>query len=87
MAPLNKKIKETILDHYYTLGFPGSFGSLKKFRIALKEQAGIDISSPALRRLMKNNLFYQTHLVKPKKFPTRKVYSRGVGKMSEITGK
>lgn len=81
MPPITKKTQADILKYYFTLGFPGSFQSIKKFHSALKDDAGIQIGLPALRKLMRKNLYYDSNIKKPKKFPTRKVYSQGVGKL------
>ena len=75
---VSAKQAKLILKKYYTPRFPGSFQGVKPFREALKSNLGIEISHEALRRLLKSSPPYQVHLKKPKKFPTRSTYSRGV---------
>ena len=76
---LDKATKKVILDKYFSLEFPASYSSLFKFRKSLKQNLGIDVTVKELRTLMKNNLFYQTNVKKPKSFLKRKNYSAGVG--------
>ena len=74
---VKEALRKKILKNYYTLKFPGSFQGVSVFRKSLKQNLGIDISHSALRRILKSSLPYQVNIVKPKKFQTRKLYSRG----------
>lgn len=68
-----------VLKSYFNPSFPGSFSAINKFRAGLKEKLDIDLSYREVRNILKRNLWYQTSVVKVKRFPTRKVYSQGVG--------
>ncbi len=72
------QLRKKILSKYYNLKFPGSFQGVSVFQKALKKNLGINISHSALRRILKSSLPYQTNVVKPNKFKTRSLYSRGV---------
>ena len=74
---VKETLKKKILKKYYSLKFPGSYQGIAVFRKSLKDNANIDISHSALRRILKSSLPYQVNIVKPKKFKTRKLYSRG----------
>ena len=50
-----------------------------KFRAGLKAKLGLDVSLKLLKAVLRRNLYYQTAVIKPKKFKTRHVYSPGVG--------
>ena len=78
MAP-TKAQEKAILRAYFDPKFPASYQGVEPFRESLLRNKNIDISRPHLRRLLKSNLYFQTNIIKPKKFPTRKFYSRGVG--------
>ena len=75
---VSKKLREKILKLYYNLKFPGSYQGIKTFKESLKDNANINISHSALRKLLKSSLPYQVNIVKPKKFPKRANYSQGV---------
>ena len=75
---ISGKIRKKILKNYYTLKYPGSFQGVSAFRRSLKENSDIDITHSALRRILKSSLPYQVNVIKPKKFKTRALYSRGV---------
>ena len=70
-------LRKKILKNYYSFKFPSSFGGVSSFRKSLKQNLDIDISHAALRRILKSSLPYQVNVIKPKKFKTRKLYSRG----------
>ena len=76
---VSKKLAKKILNAYYDLRFPGSFGGVPVFRKSLQKNRGITISQQALQRLLKSSLHYQVNVTKAKRFKTRPFYSRGVG--------
>ena len=71
-------LRQRILKNYYSLKYPGSFQGVSVVRKSLKENSDIDITHSALRRILKASLPYQVNILKPKKFKTRSLYSRGV---------
>ena len=75
---VSKKLAKKILNAYYDLRFPGSFGGIPVFRKSLQKNRGITISQQALQRLLKSSLHYQVNVTKAKRFKTRPFYSRGV---------
>ena len=75
---VKESLRKKILQKYYTLKFPASFGGVSAFRQSLKDNLNIEISQAALRRILKSSTQYQVNVVKPKKFKTQKNYSRGV---------
>ena len=74
-----ERLRKNILKKYFSLRYPGSFQGVQVFRQALKDNDDIDISHSALRKILKSSLPYQVNVVKPKKFKTRAMYSRGIG--------
>lgn len=77
---MKKSMQNKILNAYYNLNFPSSYGGIRAFRESLKDRLGIQVSYNALRRLLKNSLFYQTEFQKKSKPPhSRALYSAGVG--------
>ena len=76
---VSDRLRKKILKNYYTLKYPGSFQGVSAFLNSLKENSNIDISEYALRRILKSSLPYQVNVIKPKKFQTWALYSRGVG--------
>ena len=74
---VKEALKKNILKRYHSLKHPGSYQGISVFRKSSKDNAGINISHAALRRILKSSLPYQTNFIKPKKFQTRKLYSRG----------
>ena len=75
---VSRNLKKKIIKNYYKLKFPGSFQSVKTFRESLKKNLNIDIKYATLRKILKSSLPFQVNVIKPKKFPTRANYSRGV---------
>ena len=75
---VSKKLKNKIIKRYYTLSYPASFQGVAAFRESLKKNDGINITHSALRRILKSSLPYQVNITKPKRFPKRANYSRGV---------
>ena len=75
---VSQKLAKKILNAYYDLRFPGSFGGIPVFRKSLQKNRGITISQQALQRLLKSSLHYQVNVTKAKRFKTRPFYSRGV---------
>ena len=73
-----KKVKK-ILDAYYDLQFPNSYGGVAEFRKSLKNNRGIEISQRALRNILKNESLYQAFYVRKKTLFDRHLYARGVG--------
>ena len=76
---VSQKLAKKILNAYYDLRFPGSFGGIPVFRKSLQKNRGITISHWALQRLLKSSLHYQINVTKAKRFKTRPFYSQGVG--------
>ena len=74
-----ERLRKNILKKYFSLRYPGSFQGVQVFCQALKDNDDIDISHSALRKILKSSLPYQVNVVKPKKFKTRAMYSRGIG--------
>ena len=79
MSPIKKSLKKKIFSHYFDLKYPGSFQSVQKFKDALQRESNITISEKALRKLLKDNAWYQSNVARPKKFLTRKFSGTGVG--------
>ena len=79
MSPIKNALKKEIFSHYFDLKYPASFGSVQKFREALQRESNITISEKALRKLLKDNAWYQSNVTRPKKFLTRKFSGTGVG--------
>ena len=79
MSRLKKSVIRSILTHYFDLSFPASLQSIRKFHAAIQKKLNIKISERALRKILKNNAWYQTNVTRPKKFLMRKHYSQGVG--------
>ena len=79
MSRLKKLVIRSILTHYFDLSFPASLQSIRKFHAAIQKKLNIKISERALRKILKNNAWYQTNVTRPKKFLMRKHYSQGVG--------
>ena len=76
---VSQKLAKKILNAYYDIRFPGSFGGVPVFRKSLQKNRGITISHRALQRLLKSSLHYQVNVTKAKRFKTRPFYSQGVG--------
>ena len=76
---VSQKLAKKILNAYYDIRFPGSFGGVPVFRKSLQKNQGITISHRALQRLLKSSLHYQVNVTKAKRFKTRPFYSQGVG--------
>ena len=79
MARLKKSVRNEILKAYFDLHFPGSFQSVSKFREALARKLGINVTQQTLRKVLKDNAYYQTNITRPKKFLSRKFQTHGVG--------
>jgi hypothetical protein len=71
------KNEEKILGYYNNLEFPGSYRSLPKFRQMLKVEKDIDVTYKTLRKILKSDVFYQTHFQKHYKIKPRKVFADG----------
>ena len=59
-----KSINCEILKAYFDLHFPGSFQSVSKFREALARKLGINVTQKTLRKVLKDNAYYQTNIKK-----------------------
>ncbi len=59
--------------------FPSSFGSIASFHKALASELDIHVDLKELTSLLRRNLHYQTQVIRPRKFASRKLYSVGVG--------
>ena len=79
MTQLKKSIVRSILTQYFDLAFPASFQSVRKFHKAIQKKLKIKISEQSLRKILKNNAWYQSNVTRPKKFLSRKHASQGVG--------
>ena len=65
-----------IVEKYYSLDFPGSYGGINTFKEALKAHLNIDVSQRALRKILRNEVHYQVHYPKKSLF-SRTNYARG----------
>ena len=79
MSRLKKSVVRSIISHYFDLSFPGSYQSVKKFHTAIQKKLKIKISERALRKILKDNAWFQVNVTRPKKFPMRSFYTRGSG--------
>ena len=69
-----------ILSSYYNLEFPHSYGGLRKFYSAFREQfPKIKISFNAMKAALQSDVIYQTHKIRPSKLLDRSVYSLVMG--------
>ena len=75
---VKKSVIRKILTAYFDLKFPASFQSVSKFKESLKRNLNIDISHYQLRKILKNNAYYQSNITKKSKFLMRKLYTQGV---------
>ena len=66
---VSKKLAKKILNAYYDLRFPGSFGGIPVFRKSLQKNRGITISQQALQRPLKTSLHYQVNVTKAESHP------------------
>ena len=79
MSRLKKSVIDKIYKAYFDLYFPGSFQSIAKFQEALARKLDIKVTRKTLRKILKDNAYYQTNVTRPKKFLTRKFQTHGVG--------
>ena len=75
--PLSVREKRKIIKLYHTLSYPGSFGGLKTFKKALKENSNIDIPERDLKKIMYNSELFATAVKRPHNFLTRKIVAEG----------
>ena len=79
MSRFEKSVVRSIISHYFDLSFPGSYQSVRKFQTAIQKKLKIKISERALRKILKDNAWFQVNVTRPKKFPMRSFYTRGSG--------
>ena len=79
MTRLKKSVVRAILNNYFDLSFPASYQSVRKFHKAIQKKLKIKISERSLRKILKNNAWFQVNVTRPKKFLMRRFYSRGSG--------
>ena len=65
MSRITNALKKKILTFYFDLKYPGSYQSVSKFRNALRPTSNITISEAALRKLLKDNAWYQSNVTRP----------------------
>ena len=68
-----------VLNAYFDIQFPGSYGVLDRFRASLKKYANINVTNEDLRQIFLKNLHYVRHVLPNKKFRKRHWVSVGVG--------
>ena len=83
---VSKKDRKKILDAYFDLRFPRSYGSPTSFHEAVRRKLGLNVSLATVKKILKDTVFYQVHYPRRKNLFTRHLYLRGVG-IEGIAGK